>query len=203
MTQSAASAALVKRYGAVSTALYTGTNLSECFDTIRALTAGGPPLRHALDCITDAESASVCFGALARTGGRYACLEGFREAWRTRRVVKVKEVMGYEVLGRPVDLGGVESTYSRGASEAAIEIGRRWRGEMQGSLDAGLIQPHPIQEIIPEKGEGSQKETWAAAVISGLHMLMAGGIRGRKLVVRVSSGDAIAAPQATGSTSTS
>jgi hypothetical protein len=128
VTQTAASAALVTRYGAVSTVLFTGTNLSECLDTIRALTANGPPLRHALDCITDAESASVCFGALARTGGRYACLEGFREAWRTRRVVKVKEVMGYEVLGRPVDLGGAESTYSRGISEAAIEIGRRWAG---------------------------------------------------------------------------
>ncbi|QKX63159.1 uncharacterized protein TRUGW13939_10328 [Talaromyces rugulosus] len=166
--------------------LYTGTNLSECLDTIRALTADGPPLRHALDCITDADSASLCFGALARTGGRYACLEGFREAWRTRRVV-VKEVMGYEMLGRPVDLGGLESTYTRGVIEAAIEIGRRWAGEMQRLLDGGLIQAHPIQEIVPEKGEGSQKESWVAAITSGLHMLMAGGIKGRKLVVRVSS----------------
>jgi hypothetical protein len=63
---------------------------------------------------------------------------------------------------------------------------------MQRSLDAGLLQPHPIQEIMPEKGEGSQKATWVAAVTSGLHMLMAGGIGGRKLVVRVASGDDIA-----------
>jgi hypothetical protein len=53
---------------------------------------------------------------------------------------------------------------------------------MQFLLDRGLIQAQPIQEIVPEKGEGSQKESWVAAVTSGLHMLMAGGIKGRDYI---------------------
>lgn len=188
MTQSATSAALIKQYGAVGTVVYQGTNESDCVAAIKALTADGPPLRHTLDCITDGDSASLCFSAIARTGGRYACLEEFRDAWRTRRVVKVKEVMGYEVLGRPVDLGGPDSAYTRARSEAAAEVGHRWRGEMQSLLDHGRLQPHPVQEIVWDgSGVGQQGEnTWIQAVQSGLETLRSGGVKGRKLVVRIS-----------------
>lgn len=125
VTQSAASAALAGWYGATDMVLYSGNNAEEYAAKIQNLAADESPLRHALDCITDGASAALCFKALARTGGRYACLEGFQTAWQTRRVVKVKEVMGYEVLGRSVDLGGPKSTYTRSESTAASEIGHR------------------------------------------------------------------------------
>ncbi|KAK3357941.1 hypothetical protein B0T25DRAFT_540593 [Lasiosphaeria hispida] len=55
-------------------------------------------------CIIVAESVAVCYSALARTGGRYACLEGCPGAWRTRRAVKAKEAMGFQVLGTDMEL---------------------------------------------------------------------------------------------------
>lgn len=192
VTQSAKSAALVEQYGAASTVLYDGTNLEDCIAKIHSLTADGPPLRHALDCITDGDSASLCFKALARTGGRYACLEEFQDAWRTRRVVKVKEVMGYEVLGRAIDLGGPESTYTRPRNEPATEVGRRWRGELQDLLDRGMVRSHPAHEMLVKDHEydgprDAIPTDWKRTVTSGLEKLRTGGVRGRKLVVRISS----------------
>ncbi|KAK2603560.1 hypothetical protein QQS21_004240 [Conoideocrella luteorostrata] len=196
VTQSAASAALAQRYGAVGIARCHKVDLDDCLRAVRDLRADGPPLRHAMDCITNQESASLCFAALARTGGRYACLEAFPEVWRTRRVVKVKEVMGYEMLGRRVELGGPRSPYSRDVSEAAMEIRRCWVGEIQSLLDRDLIRAHPVQEITwescPVTLAGEQPEvprepgepgelgkprmrTWPQAVTHGLQMLMAGG----------------------------
>lgn len=137
--------------------------------------AGDKPIRHALDCITDADSAAVCFGAISRAGGRYACLEECMPEWRVRRVVRVKEVMGYEILGDRVDLGP-SSTYSREASPMCVEIGRVWVGEMQSLLDRGLVKPHPIREV-QGKWDG---------IINGLVMLQRGEVRGEKLVVRIS-----------------
>ena len=89
------------KFGAVGTASYTSTT---CVETIKSL-AGGTPIKHALDCITDAESTAICFSALSRAGGRYACLEDCPDSWRTRRAVKVKVVMGFEMQGHDVDLG--------------------------------------------------------------------------------------------------
>lgn len=186
------SANLAEHYGAANVVTCTDADATKCLDKISTIVADGPPLRHALDCITDADSASFCFKALARTGGRYACLEEFRGAWRTRRVVKVKEVMGYEVLGRQISLGGQGSIYTRGINHAAVEVGRCWSGEMQSLLDGGLVETHPVQEV-QEWDVGGQ---WADAVIVGLQQLKAGGVRGQKLGVRVSRSDASAGPTA-------
>ncbi|KAI9697555.1 MAG: hypothetical protein M1820_007754 [Bogoriella megaspora] len=179
VTHSSTSAALAKQYGATAIAHYTNTK--NCLEEIRAASAG-TLLRHTLDCITDPDSASLCFAAIARTGGRYACLEEFRNTWRTRRVVKVKEVMGYEVLERRVDLGPPGSVYTRGVNEAAAELGRSWAGEMQNLLDRGLVEAHPVQEVVGRGEEGM----WADNVMAGLEELRTGGVRGRKLVVRIS-----------------
>ncbi|KAI1392111.1 putative alcohol dehydrogenase [Hypoxylon trugodes] len=175
VTHSSMSAELALRYGAASLLPYTPTPTNSG-DTILKV-GDGKLIRHALDCITDAESAAFCLGTIARTGGRYACLEQFRNTWPRRRVVKVKEVMGYEVLGYDVDLGGAESVYTRESSPDAFAIGTRWAGEMQRLLDRGLVETHPIQEI-PGRWDG---------VVEGLSMLQAGKVRGYKLVVRLSN----------------
>jgi hypothetical protein len=139
-------------------------------------TIGSVPIRYALDCITDAQSASICFAALARTGGRYACLENFHESWRTRRVIKTKVVMGFEMQGVDVDLG--HDVYSRTARPELHDLGIVWAREMQKLIEAGLVKTQPIKELDPDKGfEG---------IIEGLNMLHTGQIRGQKLVARVS-----------------
>jgi hypothetical protein len=137
---------------------------------------GGAPIHHALDCITSPESVAVCFAAMSRAGGRYACLEGLKDEWRTRRAIRTKEVMGFEGFGHKVALGdGDDNTYSREANPELYSRGTYWASEMQASLDKGSIKPHPVREL-EGKWEG---------IIEGLSMLQRGEIRGQKLVIRV------------------
>ncbi|GAW19046.1 hypothetical protein ANO14919_085300 [Xylariales sp. No.14919] len=172
------SAAFAGEYGVSLTCSYTSPT---CAESARAL--AGVPIRHALDCITSAESAATCFAALARTGGRYACLESLQDSWRTRRAVRVKEVMGYEALGRDFQVGpemAAGVTYTRSASSALAALYARWTAEIQRLLDAGAIKHHPIHEI-----EGR----WNG-IITGLMMLQRGEVRGQKLVIRIAEAEA-------------
>lgn len=175
---STASMPLAEEYGACCVASYDHPSWP-LLDQIRAL-AKGVPIRLALDCITDADSVSVCFQAMARTGGRYACLERCPEEWRTRRAVKVKEVMGFEVLGVDVDVGP-DTTYSRRASARLHQIGSRWASAMEALAQAGLVKPHPMAEV------KVASQQWWDAVAEGLGRLQRGEIRGQKLVVRISA----------------
>lgn len=169
---STASASLAVEYGAVGTAAYTSKT---CVETIRSV-AGTRPIRYALDCIASEESVATCFAAIARTGGRYASLEGLDSSWKTRRSVKVKEVMGFEGLGIALDLGpGAHSAYSRPANKGLYDLTTNWTREVQVLMDAGTIRPHPVQEV-----QGG----WQG-ILDGLDTLQAGGVRGRKLVVKV------------------
>lgn len=138
--------------------------------------AGGKAIRHTLDCITDAESCATCFSALGRAGGRYACLEECPHAWRTRQTVKVKEVMGYEILGQRVYLG-LATTYTREPSEMAFQLGLTWAAEMQALLDRGWLDTHPVVEV-QGRWEGITK---------GLAMLQRGEVRGHKLIVQIAT----------------
>ncbi|KAL4981451.1 chaperonin 10-like protein [Aspergillus falconensis] len=160
---------LAKSYGAAATASYTS---KDCAATIKSL--AGKPIRHVLDCITDMESVPICFSALARTGGRYACLEECPTAWRTRRAVRVKEVMGFQILGVDMDLG--ESTYTRPRSQRLMDIGIVWAREMERLMESGRIRAHPLREV--EGGFGG--------IVKGLEILRKGEVRGVKLVVRIS-----------------
>lgn len=163
------SAELAVTYGAVGTASYAS---KDCVETVKSL--AGKPIRRILDCITDAESAAICYGAMARTGGTYACLEECPGAWRTRRAVKVKEVMGFQILGVDLNLGA--STYTRPGDPKLMHIGMKWAGEMQSLMESGRVKPHPLREL--------HNSGWEA-IIEGLDMLRKGEIRGQKLVVRI------------------
>lgn len=161
---------LAMSFGAIGTAAYTSPT---CVETIKSL-AGGP-IRLALDCITNPESVATCFAAMARTGGRYACLEGLEESWRTRRTIRTKVVMGFEGLGIPIDLGPTE--YSREANQELFDVTVQWTKEVQSVFDAGKLKPHPIREV-PGQWQG---------IIDGLGMIQRGEVRGEKLVVRVAT----------------
>lgn len=183
------SVGLALRYGAAATALYTSPT---CADDIRTgLARPGLPIRHVLDCITSPDSSATCFAAMARTGGRYACLESMPAAWRTRKAVRVKEVAGYEGLGRRVSLGpaptnidtgdvggSVEATYSREANPVLFDITQRWTREVQALLDKGLLKPHPVREV-------TDGDDWGSRIVNGLVELQNGAVRGQKLAVRV------------------
>jgi len=162
------SAPLAMEYGAAGTASYTSP---DCVEKVQSLAK--KPIRRALDCITDAESVAICFSAMARTSGKYACLEECPEAWRTRRAIKVKEVLGFQILGVDINLG--DSVYTRPADERLMRIGMQWAGEMQLLMDEGRIKTHPLREL-----QGG----WEG-IIQGLDMLRNGEVRGEKLVARI------------------
>ncbi|GAW27343.1 putative alcohol dehydrogenase -like domain-containing protein [Rosellinia necatrix] len=168
------SAALVAAYGARAAAAYTSPTCAR--DVRDAVAAAGirAPVRHALDCATTRESAALCFAALHRTGGRYACLEGLPAAWRTRRAVRVREVMAFEGHGRDVVVD--DPTYSRAANPALFGLCRRWTAEVQRLVDAGRLRSHPVREV-PGAWQG---------VIDGLATLRKGLVRGEKLAVQIS-----------------
>ncbi|KAF2158978.1 hypothetical protein M409DRAFT_30512 [Zasmidium cellare ATCC 36951] len=166
---SQASAARVKEYGAIGTADYTSPNCTEQIKTL----ANGFPIKHALDCITDDISAATCFSVLSRTGARYACLEDLPEAWRTRKAVKVKIVMGFEMLGHDVDLG--HASYARAANASLHAVGITWAREVQWLLDNKIIKPQLVHEV--EGGLGG--------LVKAVEMMRRGEFAGKKLVARL------------------
>ncbi|KAF9872520.1 hypothetical protein CkaCkLH20_10017 [Colletotrichum karsti] len=168
---SSKSAPLAMRLGAVGTASYTSPT---CAQDVKSI-AGGAAIKHALDCITDAESAAVCFASLARVGSRYACLEAIPDAWVARRSVALKVVMGFEGQDRDVDLG--HPVYSRKANPGLHAVVARWARELQPALDEGRLTTQPIREV------GGRFE----GVIDALEMLQRGEVKGEKLVVSISN----------------
>lgn len=111
---------------------------------------------------------------MGRTGGRYACLEEFHDSWHTRRAIRVKVVMGFELQGVDIDLG--HDVYARKARPELHALGVVWTKEMQALLDAGAIMTQPIREL-----QGGFE-----GIIHGLQILRAGETHGQKLVVRIS-----------------
>lgn len=176
---SPASASLATQYGAAATASYMSASVA---DEARQAAGGGGGggakgnhIRHALDCITNAESHAACMGAIARRGGRYACLEALDPSWpAARKAVRAGVVMAYETTGHAVDYGH-QSPYTRPARPESYALGVEAAAEVQALIDAGRLVPHPIREL---------KGGWDA-ILRGLDMLRGGKVSGEKLVVRI------------------
>lgn len=158
---------LVKSFGATAVFDYKSPT---CASDIRQYTHNA--LSYALDCITDFESTTICYAALGRAGGRYTCLEACPAEWRTRRAVKMEFIIGQEMFGKEVVLG---REYSRVARADRREAYVKWTRTMQGLLDEGMINGHPLK-VMP-KGWGS--------VVEGLDILKKGGVSGQKIVVPI------------------
>ncbi|CAP62327.1 uncharacterized protein PODANS_0_210 [Podospora anserina S mat+] len=169
---SPASASLARRYGAAGTASYLSASVVE---DARQATGNGIQIRHALDCITNAESYAACMGAIARRGGRYVCLEALDASWPGgRKAVKVGVVMAFETTGYSVDYGA-GSTYTRPARVESYKLGVEAAAEMQALIDDGRVVPHPVREL---------KGGWDG-ILKGLDMLRGAKVSGEKLVVRI------------------
>lgn len=174
-TASVGSTPLVTGYGAAANAPYKARDCAQQIKVAAANMAGGGVIKCAFDCITDPESAAVCFDVISRAGGRYACLEAFDESWRTRRAIKVETVLAYEMWGDSVHLGEEEKVYSRPANKSRLLATVAWAERVQDLLDRGLVKHHPLKQV---EGE------WEG-VIEGLRMLQSGEVRGCKLVVQL------------------
>ncbi|PLB35834.1 zinc-binding alcohol dehydrogenase family protein [Aspergillus candidus] len=170
-TASSSSSTLVRDYGAVAVVPYSSPT---CGETIRDDHTGGA-LRHALDCISSPESVKCCFTALGRIGARYAGLDFVPDDWRTRKAIKVHMPLTYALHGHEIKFKGA---YHRDADPAMLELGGRWRDEVQGLVDAGRLRPHPAREV---------KGKWKG-IVDGLEMMKAGEVRGQKLVVALEGG---------------
>ncbi|KAK5992618.1 Trans-enoyl reductase TwmE [Cladobotryum mycophilum] len=145
---------------------------SDTVETIKAHTGGR--LKYVLDCISDADSVAVCYGAIQRPGGRYASLEHVPdELLAKRRAVKPTFVLSSEVYNEEVKLG--REWYDRPVSKEKHELAVRCIGMFQRLLDEGTLRPHPIEVL----GNG------LAGAVRGLEILASGGVSGKKLVAVV------------------
>lgn len=155
---------MVKSYGATAVFDYTST---DTVAAIRKLTRG--KLRYALDCITDEDSVRCCYGAIGRTGGRYACLELCPEHLLTRKAVQAEFVMALDVFGQKVEL---DRGYQREASAEKHEAAVKLFAMFQRLVNGGKLRPHPTQLV----------EGGLSGVLEGLKILKSGGVSGRKLI---------------------
>ncbi|EXA30363.1 hypothetical protein FOVG_18235 [Fusarium oxysporum f. sp. pisi HDV247] len=161
---------LVKSYGAVHAFDYADEDAA--VHAIRR-TTGANGLEYALDCIADRFSVKCCFGAMARTGGRYVCLERLAEGLRPRRrSIKQEFVFALDVFGEPIT---AYKGYERDPGPGKHQFAVRWYRVFQKLLDDGKLRPHPVQ-LLENGFEGAK---------NGLGLLRSGSVSGRKLVVFV------------------
>lgn len=125
-----------------------------------------------LDPFTGAKSIALCYGAMGRAGGRYACLEMYPDYVLGRKSVKVGFVMGPALLGHRLAL---DYGYERDADPEMRSFGVGWYQSLQALLDQGKLKPHPLREL-----EGQFE-----GMLKGVKMLKNGEISGEKLVVAI------------------
>lgn len=160
--------ALVLGFGAEKAFNYRSP---DCATEIRAYTRNG--LAYALDCVSESDSAQLCYGAIGRAGGRYCGLEPVRRAVAAARpTVRASWLMVLTMFGGRVALDG---DYAREASAADRALTAKIFAAAQTLLDNGRIKSHPVRVLA---------DSWAG-VIQGVDIIRTGAISGQKLVVRV------------------
>ncbi|EPE33745.1 GroES-like protein [Glarea lozoyensis ATCC 20868] len=164
--------ALVLEFGAEKAFDYRSP---ECAKEIRAYTRNG--LAYAIDCVSESDSAQLCYGAIGRAGGRYCGVEPVRQAVAaTRPTIRASWLMVLTMFGGRVALDG---EYARDASAADRALSAKIFAVTQKLLDNGRIKSHPVRVLAGK---------WAG-VIQGIDIIRTGPVSGQKLVVRV-DGDA-------------
>ncbi|KAL0941606.1 zinc-binding dehydrogenase family [Colletotrichum truncatum] len=156
---------LVRKYGAERVFDY---NDSECSLMIKKYTYN--TLAYVLDPFTDAKSIALCYGAMGRAGGRYACLEMYPDYVLERKSVKVEFVMGPALLGHRL---GLDFGYEREEDPGMRAFGVRWYRSLQMLLDQEMLKPHPLR-IIEGRFEG---------ILRGVNILKNKEVSGEKLIV--------------------
>lgn len=157
---------LVRARGAAQ-ALDIGS--ADVVSDIKSFAAG--KLKHVFDCIGDTHSATHCYAAIRRTGGKYVMLEQVQEeVLNTRLAVRANLALGYELLGREVPF---PKGYGCAANPDTVPLAQRYLHILQGLLDRGALMTHPVQ-ILDGK---------LPSILEGLKLLKSGSVSGKKLVV--------------------
>ncbi|KAK4500049.1 hypothetical protein PRZ48_008235 [Zasmidium cellare] len=144
----------------------------DCASEIRRYTQG--ELAFALDCVSQADTTQLCFSAIGRAGGKYCALEPFRESVAKTRELTLRPswLMVLTIFGGPVALDG---EYGREASAEDREFGRQAFKAVQGLMDRGLIEAHPVKNL---------KGGWKG-VVEGVERIRSQAMSGQKLVCSV------------------
>ncbi|KAK3318105.1 chaperonin 10-like protein [Apodospora peruviana] len=163
-TCSPSSMALVRSLGAVAVFDYRSPT---CSAEIKSFT--GDNLRRVLDCVTSAETMSMCYAAISSShGGRYIALDPVSTHVKyTRRDVSADWVLALAMFGTPVRLAGV---YGRPAEPALRELAARVFSMTEGMIARGVLR-EPVFQV---------RSGGLAAVKTGIEDLRRGGGRGGK-----------------------
>ena len=156
---------MVRSLGAVATFDY---NLPSCGTDIRSFT--GDTLTRALDCVTTAETMSMCYEAISSKGGRYISLDpNSAHVKYTRRDVSVDWVMAMSMTGNRVNLPGV---YGRPSMPALRGLASRVFCMAEGLISQGVLRGPPFQA----------RPGGLVSIGEGIDDLRKGLTRGEKLV---------------------
>ncbi|KAF2136068.1 uncharacterized protein K452DRAFT_238153 [Aplosporella prunicola CBS 121167] len=156
---------LVASRGAVKAFDY---NSPTCRDEIKEYTKN--KLAYVLDCIGNAATMTLCYGALGDGGGHYTALEQYpRRLTIRRRNVSHDWVLGWTLFGKPVELAGA---YRRPALPEDRAFSASWVRLVEAELKQRLLEPHPL-----ELHKGG-----LAAVVPRIDSLRRGKVSGKKLV---------------------
>lgn len=167
-TCSPSSSDLALRFGAEKVFDYRS---STCAADIRAYTRN--TLAYAIDCVSQADTTQLCYGAIGRAGGRYVSLEPYRETiTSTRPTVTPSFAMGLTLFGKKVALEGV---YGREAQPHDRKMAKEMFPQVQKLIDNGLLWTHPVKSM-----EGG----WAG-VMQGVDTIRTQTMSGYKLVYAI------------------
>ena len=162
---SPSSAAMVRSLGAIATFDYRSPT---CGADIWSFT--GDTLARVLDCVTSAETTSMCYAAIGSRGGCYVALDPVSAHVKyTRRDVSANWVMALAMFGYSVRLAGV---YGRPATPALRRLGRRIFGMAEALIARGALRG-PLFMVRPGG---------LTAIEGGIEDLLNGRVKGRKLV---------------------
>ncbi|KAL2830284.1 GroES-like protein [Aspergillus cavernicola] len=166
VTCSPANNALCEFYGAAACFDY---HSPACGADIRVHTADS--LRYVLDCVTDAATMKMCYGAMGSSGGSYIALETIATTVKyTRRDVLADWFLADAIMGNGVSMAG---TYGRTPSPEHRQFGKRLFALAEGCLCDGSIRHHPLE--IQDGG--------LANVAKALDEVKLGKVHGKKLVM--------------------
>lgn len=167
VTCSPASYELCTSFGATACFDYHSTT---CGADIRSHTDN--TLAYVLDCVTDANTMSLCYEAIGAQGGSYIALEPTANTVKyKRRDVRADWIMANTLSGNACNLSGV---YGRPRTPRHRQFGATLYKQVERWLQDGKIRSHPIE--IYNGG--------LANVPYALQDLQAGGtVKGKKLVV--------------------
>ncbi|KAJ6188189.1 Polyketide synthase enoylreductase [Penicillium mononematosum] len=125
------------------------------------------------DCVSESDSAQLCYGEIGRAGGRYCALEPVPQAVAAARpTVRASWLMVLTMFGGRVALDG---EYVREASAADRALSAKIFAATQTLLDNGRIKSHPVRVLA---------DSWVG-VTQGVDIIRTGAISGQKLVIRV------------------